>query len=66
MSYDNELLELMREASFDFAFIGIETPDAETLKHTQKAHNTKTDLVEAVHNIQRHRIGVFSRIHPRV
>lgn len=58
ISGDEDLLELMREASFDFVFIGIETPDTDTLKQIQKGHNTRLDLEEAVGKIVSHRIGV--------
>lgn len=58
ISGDDELLELMRVASFDFIFIGIETPDAATLKAIQKGHNTRLDLEEAVRKIVSFRIGV--------
>jgi radical SAM superfamily enzyme YgiQ (UPF0313 family) len=52
VSHDHELLELMAGAGFDMLFIGIETPDAESLKHAQKGQNLKGNLLESVKRIQ--------------
>jgi radical SAM superfamily enzyme YgiQ (UPF0313 family) len=49
---DPELLQLMAAAGFKKLFLGIETPDAESLVECQKLQNTKGDLVEAVRTIQ--------------
>jgi radical SAM superfamily enzyme YgiQ (UPF0313 family) len=49
---DPELLDLMVKAGFDKLFLGIETPDTESLEQCQKYQNTRCDLVEAVHAIQ--------------
>ena len=58
MSRDDELLKLMEKAGFDMVFIGIETPDKETLKHTDKNQNVNIDLIEGIKKIQRHGIEV--------
>jgi len=58
VSSDTELLQLMQDSSFDFMFIGIESPDVETLRATQKGQNTKLDMVDAVETIYKHRVGV--------
>jgi len=50
---DPELLRLMVEAGFTKVFLGIETPDAESLQECQKTVNIRCDLVEAVRTIQR-------------
>jgi radical SAM superfamily enzyme YgiQ (UPF0313 family) len=49
---DPELLQLMVAAGFKKLFLGIETPDTESLVECQKLQNTKGDLVEAVRTIQ--------------
>lgn len=48
---DPELLELFRAAGFEWAFLGIETPDAETLRAASKTQNTVGDLLAAVRRI---------------
>lgn len=50
---DEELLQLMSDAGFDTVFIGIETPNDESLIECGKKHNRKRDLVEDVRRIQR-------------
>jgi len=51
---DPELLELMYQANFRSAFIGIETPRAASLNETKKFQNTAGDSLEAklarIHN----------------
>src|SRR5512134_1017816 len=48
---DPELLELFRAAGFEWAFLGIETPDAETLRDAAKTQNTGGDMLAAVRRI---------------
>ena len=48
---DRELLQLMRRANFFAVFLGIETPDPETLVHARKKQNTRRDLSESVHKL---------------
>jgi radical SAM superfamily enzyme YgiQ (UPF0313 family) len=48
---DPELLELFRAAGFEWAFLGIETPDPETLRAASKAQNTAGDMLAAVRRI---------------
>jgi radical SAM superfamily enzyme YgiQ (UPF0313 family) len=52
MADDDELLDLMVESGFNTVFIGIETPDKETLAGTGKHQNTKSDILESVKKIQ--------------
>lgn len=59
LAADAELLALMVEAGFTKVFLGIETPDAGSLKACSKFHNTRCDLVEAVRTIQRAGIEVM-------
>ena len=48
---DRELLEMLREANFFAIFVGIESPDTETLISTQKKQNTRRSLADSVHKI---------------
>ncbi|MFL7793240.1 MAG: B12-binding domain-containing radical SAM protein [Anaerolineae bacterium] len=50
---DEELMHLMAEAGFDTVFIGIETPDEDSLAECSKKQNKNRDLVEDVKRIQR-------------
>ncbi|MDP2920681.1 MAG: B12-binding domain-containing radical SAM protein [Dehalococcoidia bacterium] len=49
---DEELMRMMAEAGFDRVFIGIETPNEESLIECNKLHNKNRDLVAAVKQIQ--------------
>ena len=51
LAEDDELLELMNAAGFYAVFLGIETPDQDSLQTTQKLQNTRNPLVEACHKI---------------
>jgi radical SAM superfamily enzyme YgiQ (UPF0313 family) len=57
---DDELMGLMRDAGFDFVFLGIETPFVESLIGANKPVNTKLDPLEVVRRIQAHGIEVSS------
>lgn len=48
---DTELMELMVECNFDAVFLGIETPDEDSLELTKKFQNTRTSLSESVNKI---------------
>ena len=48
---DNELLGLLRAANFFAVFVGIETPDPETLVATSKKQNTRRDLTASINKI---------------
>ncbi|MEI7770628.1 MAG: B12-binding domain-containing radical SAM protein [Chloroflexales bacterium] len=50
---DPALMALMVEAGFNTVFIGIETPDEESLAECSKSQNTRRDLVADVQKIQR-------------
>jgi radical SAM superfamily enzyme YgiQ (UPF0313 family) len=50
---DPELMDLMRAAGFNKVFIGIETPDEDSLAECSKLQNRNRDLVEDVKRIQR-------------
>jgi radical SAM superfamily enzyme YgiQ (UPF0313 family) len=50
---DEELIRLMIRAGFEGVFIGIETPDKESLIECNKFQNTNRDLVASVKKIQK-------------
>jgi len=50
---DKALMEMMVKAGFDAVFIGIETPDEESLTECNKKQNKNRDLLETVKTIQR-------------
>ena len=55
---DRDVLLLLREANFTYVFVGIESPDTDTLVGAQKKQNTRRDLVESVHEIYAHGMWV--------
>ena len=55
---DEELMELMVRAGFNTVFVGIETPDEESLAECGKVQNRKRDLVASVKKIQNHGLQV--------
>lgn len=55
---DDELMALMSEAGFDTVFIGVETPDEESLTECNKKQNQHRDLIEDIKRIQRSGIQV--------
>jgi radical SAM superfamily enzyme YgiQ (UPF0313 family) len=52
-----EVLELMRRSGFFGVFVGIETPDPQTLLSVKKRQNVGRDIAESIHKI--HRAGIF-------
>ncbi|RKY65953.1 MAG: B12-binding domain-containing radical SAM protein [Candidatus Latescibacterota bacterium] len=50
---DEDLMRMMVEAGFDSVFIGIETPDEESLAECSKRQNKNRELSEDVKRIQR-------------
>jgi radical SAM superfamily enzyme YgiQ (UPF0313 family) len=50
---DDELMDMMVDAGFDTVFIGIETPNDESLAECSKHQNVHRDLVADVKRIQR-------------
>jgi radical SAM superfamily enzyme YgiQ (UPF0313 family) len=50
---DQELMDLMYEAGFDWVFIGIETPEQESLGECGKRQNLGRDLPEQIRRLQR-------------
>jgi len=50
---DPELMDMMVKAGFDCVFIGIESPDEESLAECRKNQNRNRDLLQNVRNLQR-------------
>lgn len=48
LAKEKELLQLMREADFRYIFIGVETPDEESLKQTQKWQNVNISMADSI------------------
>jgi len=48
---DTQLLHMLRDANFFGIFVGIESPDTDTLIAMQKKQNTRRDLVEGIHKL---------------
>ncbi|HJX32504.1 MAG TPA: radical SAM protein, partial [Thermodesulfobacteriota bacterium] len=57
---DEELLELLHTANFEWIFIGIESPDTESLKETKKLQNTRQDILSSVRKIYSHGIEILA------
>jgi radical SAM superfamily enzyme YgiQ (UPF0313 family) len=49
---DEELMQMMRDTGINAAFIGIETPDEESLQACHKVQNRNRDLIQNVIKIQ--------------
>jgi radical SAM superfamily enzyme YgiQ (UPF0313 family) len=59
---DPELIELMGRANFQSVFIGIESPNEESLKETKKLQNVRAregTMLERVHRIQENGLDVW-------
>lgn len=55
---DHDFLQLLADANFDLVFMGIESPNLESLKNANKKQNLKGDLITNVHNTLSHGIGI--------
>jgi radical SAM superfamily enzyme YgiQ (UPF0313 family) len=55
---EESLLAAMRQANFDFVFIGIETPDPQLLKTTLKFQNVPGNPLEKLNTIRRNGIHI--------
>lgn len=60
LAQDPELIELMLECNFNAVFLGIETPDADSLELTKKFQNTRSSLVESVQIINRQGLRIMA------
>jgi radical SAM superfamily enzyme YgiQ (UPF0313 family) len=57
---DANLLAMLREANFFTVFVGIESPDTETLISMQKKQNTRRSLEDSVHRIYQAGLAVIA------
>ncbi|MEE2708900.1 MAG: radical SAM protein [Gemmatimonadota bacterium] len=55
---DDELLEDFVAANFEWVFIGIESPDEDSLKETMKFQNTRMDMMTSVRKIYSYGIEI--------
>lgn len=55
---DPEIIELLKESNFSGLFVGIETPDEDSLKSCGKYQNTGKDLKQKVNVLQRNGLEV--------
>jgi len=60
LAQDQELLDLMIAANFSSVFLGIETPDTDSLTLTHKFQNTRNSLIESVQIINRAGLRVMA------
>lgn len=60
LAEDAELLELMAQAGFYGVFLGIETPDQDSLQVTRKVQNTRNPLVEACRTINQAGLLIYA------
>ncbi len=57
---DDELLGMLKQANFYAVFIGIESPDPETLRQTSKKQNTRRNMAENIHKIYSYGLFVIA------
>ncbi len=57
---DEELLSLCAEAGLRVAFIGIETPNKDSLTEVRKRQNVASDLLQDIRTIQGHGLAVLA------
>jgi radical SAM superfamily enzyme YgiQ (UPF0313 family) len=60
LSDDDHLMEMLRDANFFSVFVGIESPDTETLIQIRKKQNTRRNIAESVHQIYAHGLFVIA------
>ncbi len=59
LAADEELMRMMSAANFDKVFLGIETPNLDSLKECSKVQNTAVDLAKAVRAIHQNGMQVM-------
>ncbi|HLO87906.1 MAG TPA: DUF4070 domain-containing protein [Nostocaceae cyanobacterium] len=60
LAEDEELINLMVKAGFSIVFMGIETPDVDSLVGVHKEQNTRHSLTESCHKITRAGLQIMS------
>jgi radical SAM superfamily enzyme YgiQ (UPF0313 family) len=58
--HDEDLLRRFRAANFGWVFIGIESPDEDSLKETLKFQNTGQDILASIRTVYDHGVDVFA------
>lgn len=53
LAREPEILDLMVRAGFEKVFLGIETPEEESLRECHKVQNLRSGLLESIHTIQK-------------
>ena len=56
---DEELMRLMSDANFNKVFLGIETPNVDSLKECKKLQNLNRDMKESIRAIQKYGMEVM-------
>ncbi|AZB72460.1 B12-binding domain-containing radical SAM protein [Synechococcus elongatus] len=57
---DDELIDLMLDCNFAAVFMGIETPDTDSLQLTKKFQNTRSPLLESIDKVTRSGLRVIA------
>lgn len=60
LAQDTELLRDFQLANFEWVFIGIESPDEDSLKETKKMQNTRQDILSSVRRIYSYGIEILA------
>jgi radical SAM superfamily enzyme YgiQ (UPF0313 family) len=60
LAEDDELIDLMLECNFSAVFMGIETPDPESLQLTKKFQNMRSPLLESIDKVTRSGLRVIA------
>ncbi|HEX9161339.1 MAG TPA: radical SAM protein, partial [Thermoanaerobaculia bacterium] len=60
LAQHEDLMTLFREANFQWVFIGIESPDPDSLRETLKLQNLREDILTSLRKIYSHGIDIFA------
>src|SRR6476469_1534010 len=60
LAEDQELMDLMVECNFNAVFLGIDTPDEESLQMTKKFQNNRSSLMDSVQTITKAGLRVMA------
>jgi len=60
LAQDQELMDLMVQCNFGAVFLGVETPDTESLALTKKSQNNRDPLTESIAKISRSGIRIMA------
>jgi radical SAM superfamily enzyme YgiQ (UPF0313 family) len=60
LASDGELMGLMRDANFEWVFIGIESPDEESLKEAKKTQNLRCDILSSIRTVYSYGLDVLA------